>query len=121
MKEKLTNWLVCHGVVGALCTKYRFTLRKNAVYTIERFYRFRWQELRVSLNGMHWGAEGQLARFPDVGHAYNGIQTANDKAEDDRLFRQIKSRDVLDADPFKKDLEEEKSAVPPILEREAKK
>ncbi len=122
MKEKLLRWLICYGIIGSQCAKYRWTLRKTKppVYTIERFYRFRWQELRVSLSGMHWGAKGQLARFKDSGQAFDGIATANKKAEEDRRFRMIKSRDIVDANSYTT-AEEEKSSVPPILEREVGK
>ncbi len=115
MKEKLLRWLIYNGITGSQSAKFRWTLHKNAVYTIERLYRFRWQDLRVSLSGMHWGAKGQLARFPDSGRAFAGITTANEKAEDDRLFRQIKSRTVLDInDP--EEFERKMNVVPPILE-----
>lgn len=123
MKKKLVRWLTRYGFIGTMVSKYRLTIRGNGSITIERYYRFRWQELRIRPNGVFWGSGGGRAYFPDAGHAKDGIIYANRAADELKLARKIVNRIVLDADDviLTLDPKEEKSDIPPILERESQK
>lgn len=86
-----------HGFLDGVSTRYQITIHGDGSKSVDRSYRFRWQELRVGMSGHEWaGRLGVRAHFADDDAMRQAITAANRKSETDTWRRVKLSQEYVD-------------------------